>query len=283
MASTDILSGRPVGTAIRCPRNRRNSNSLVVADWLKGGRNRGTVDALRAMFNDARRPHAGMLIDANPFAKSRAQAVEGAQARAASEPGEVARLIATADDLTPPSFAAYLLTAVYSAARPGELDALRGADLDFTPGAETVRIERQWSPKVRKFTIPKHDSRRTIAMTEPVRDRLLALPRESEHVFTTLRGTHYTPSSRVHHWNRVRCGIGLPHTSRYEATRRYFAWYALNVLDLPPHVIALQLGHDDGGTLVRSLYGHPDAAIARKRTRDAFREAAAISALRAAA
>jgi hypothetical protein len=68
MASTDILSGRPVGTAIRCPRNRRNSNSLVVADWLKGGRNRGTVDALRAMFNDARRPHAGMLIDANPFA-----------------------------------------------------------------------------------------------------------------------------------------------------------------------------------------------------------------------
>jgi hypothetical protein len=30
-----------------------------------------------------------------------------------------------ADELTPPSFAAYLLTGVYSAARPGELDALR--------------------------------------------------------------------------------------------------------------------------------------------------------------
>jgi hypothetical protein len=55
------------------------------------------------------------------------------------------------------------------------------------------------------------------------------------------------------------------------------------VLDLPPHVIALQLGHDDGGTLVRSLYGHPDAAIARERIREAFRETATISALRAAA
>ena len=56
--------------------------------------------------------------------------------------------------------------------------------------------------------------------------------------------------------------------------RHYFGWYALNVLSLPDRVIAL-LGHRDGGKLVRTTYGHPDAAIARERVRDAFRSAPA--------
>ena len=56
-------------------------------------------------------------------------------------------------------------------------------------------------------------------------------------------------------------------------------WDALNVLGLPPHVIALQLGHQDGGRLVRELYGHPDAAIARERTRQAFRDVMPVVAL----
>jgi hypothetical protein len=46
----------------------RAVDDQVVADWLRGGRNRGTVPALRAMFNDASRPQAGRLVAANPFA-----------------------------------------------------------------------------------------------------------------------------------------------------------------------------------------------------------------------
>jgi len=92
-------------------------------------------------------------------------------------------------------------------------------------------------------------------------------------VFTTLRGTHYTPSSRCFDWNRVRCAAGLGNVALYLATRHWFGWFALNVLDLPPHVIALQLGHQDGGRLVHELYGHPGAAMARRRTREAFRSA----------
>jgi hypothetical protein len=45
------------------------------------------------------------------------------------------------------------------------------------------------------------------------------------------------------------------------------------VLELPPHVIALHFGHQDGGELVRKNYGHPDAAISRQRVREAFRQA----------
>jgi hypothetical protein len=46
--------------------------------------------------------------------------------------------------------------------------------------------------------------------------------------------------------------------------------YALNVLDMAPHEIALQFGHDDDGELVRTLYGHPDAGIARAKARERF-------------
>ena len=53
----------------------------------------------------------------------------------------------------------------------------------------------------------------------------------------------------------------------------------LNVAELPDHVVAAQLRHTDGGTLVRELYGHPDAAMARERIRAAFRSAPAVVAL----
>jgi hypothetical protein len=106
-----------------------------------------------------------------------------------------------------------------------------------------------------QITPRKHGSVGTIAMVEPLRDRLLALPRESEWVFTTRRGHRFVPSTRSHHWNRVRCFIGLGATSLYEATSHYFAWYLLSVAELPDHVVAAQLRHTDGGTLVRELYG----------------------------
>jgi hypothetical protein len=115
----------------------------------------------------------------------------------------------------------------------------------------------------------------TIAMTEPARHRPISLSRESEFAFPTLRGTHYTPSARSPHWNRVRCSAGFGNVDLYVATRHCFGWYALNVLELPAHVIALHFGHQDGGELVLKNYGHPDARIARDRVRDAFRQAPA--------
>jgi integrase len=172
--------------------------------------------------------------------------------------------------MTPPSFAGYLDTAVHEGMRPGELDALRWTKLDFQ--AETIVVDEQWNAKTRSFTGPKWHHPRTIAMTEPARDRLLALPHESEFVFTTLRGTHYTPTSRSWHWNRVRAAAGLGDMELYVATRHYFGWYAFNVLEgLTDKDVALHLGHRDGGKLVRTLYGHPDEAIAADKVREAYR------------
>ena len=112
-------------------------------------------------------------------------------------------------------------------------------------------------------------------MTDPVYERLVRLPQEGEFVFSTLRRTHFTPSARSHHWNRVRCSAGLGDVELYLATRHYFAWFAWNVLGLAPEDIAQHLGHQDGGELVRRLYGHFDQAGARRRVREAFAAAPA--------
>lgn len=88
-------------------------------------------------------------------------------------------------------------------------------------------------------------------------------------------GTHYTPSSRSHHWYRVRCAAGLGNVDLYTATRHHFAWYAWNVLRLDPEDIAQHFGHQDRGDLVRRTYGHFDQAQARERVRAAFAQASA--------
>jgi hypothetical protein len=46
-------------------------------------------------------------------------------------------------------------------------------------------------------------------------------------------------------------------------------------LGLSPEDIAQHFGHQDGGELVRKLYGHFDQAMARERVRAAFAQAPA--------
>ena len=71
----------------------------------------------------------------------------------------------------------------------------------------------------------------------------------------------------------MRCSAGLGSVDLYTATRHYFGWFAWNMLELDARDRAIQFGHQDGGELVRKLYGHPDAARARERVREAFRTA----------
>lgn len=252
----------------------------IVAEWLAGGRRNATIGALRAMFNDAASAKAGRLLDRNPFAGSGIAQSKGNAGRLPPTQEQIESLIALAHELTPPSFAAYLEFACVSAARPGELDALRWPQIRWDDGE--VDLSEQWNAKVRSFTEPKYGPY-TIALTGRAREVLMRMKRDSSDspfVFTTMRGTHYTPTSRTHHWNRVRAAAGLGHTSLYLATRHYFGWYATNVLELPSDVVARQLGHKDGGQLVAQLYGHLEGKVARRRIRDAYDDAAQVHPLR---
>jgi integrase len=239
----------------------------VVSEWLAGGRHRSTASSLRAMWNDAMSARAGRLVDHNPWAalglRKRRRSAWRLDERARDRLDEQARL------LTPPSFAAYLRFGCLTALRPSELDALRLEDIDFAAGE--IHVRRQWSAKAQAYTDPKYGPY-TAALVDEARGVIERCPRahDAPWAFLTVRGSHYSPSSRSHHWNRVRCAAGLGHVRLYDATRHYFAWYGLNVLGLPPHVIAEQLGHRDGGKLIVDTYGHPDAAVARRRIRDAY-------------
>lgn len=253
---------------------------LVVAQWLRGGKRNGTVPALRAMFNDAKSAKAGRLIETNPFAGLGLAKTKGNKERRPPTVEQMQQMVQIAHELTPPSFAAYLEFACLTGGRPGELDALTWDRVRFEEGE--VDLFEQFNSKIRKFTDPKYGPY-TIALVAQARDVLLRLPRQegdSPFVFVTNRGTHYTTSSRTHHWNRVRCAAGLPDMTLYLATRHHFGWYALNVVELEPHIIAEQLGHKDGGKLVVELYGHPDKNRARRCIREAFDKHSSVRQLR---
>jgi integrase len=255
-------------------------SDAVVAEWLAGGKRNGTVPALRAMFNDAMSAKAGRLLERNPFAGLGLKRTKGNRDRKPPTQEGMERLVALARELTPPSFAAYLEFAMVEGPRPSELDALRWERIRWEEGE--VDVVEQWNAKTRTFTEPKYGPY-TIALVGRGRDVLMRMKRdrsESPFVFTTLRGTHYTATSRIHHWNRVRAAAGLGGTTLYLATRHYWGWYALNVLELEPHVIAEQLGHRDGGKLVVQLYGHPDKARARRKIREAHDQADRAAQLR---
>jgi hypothetical protein len=46
----------------------------------------------------------------------------------------------------------------------------------------------------------------------------------------------------------------------YLCTRHHAGWYMVNVLGLDSEVVAIALGHEDGGEQVRRTYGHRDAS-----------------------
>jgi integrase len=160
------------------------TRKLVVEEWLRyGERNMSTVPALRAMFSDAAKVMTGELIprDRNPFGEIlRELGISGSKGRREHKPPSEAKtveLLAIADQISPPSFAAFLRTAIYTGARPGELDALRWTDLDFTPGRSVVHIRGQWNNKAKEYTEPKRHSDRHVAMVDELRDYMLAYRR----------------------------------------------------------------------------------------------------------
>lgn len=247
-------------------------DDAIVAAWIAGGKNYSSVPALRAMFGDATKAKAGRILASNPFSgldlpKSKGRADEDPPSEE-----QVTEMCGHAHRLTAPGFAAWLEVAAWSGMRPGELDAMRWDWVDF--GANRIWVREQWNVKERRFGLPKNGKTRLILLTPQARAALLRAPKESAFCFTNLRGNHWTTSSRSHHWDRVRTVMGwLEEESRkalYLATRHYCGWYLYNVLELPAEDVAIQLGHEDGGELVRRLYGHRDKARTLARIERAF-------------
>lgn len=84
-----------------------------------------------------------------------------------------------------------------------------------------------------------------------------------------IRGEHWTASARAYHWKAVRAAAGWS-GSLYLATCHFAGWYMVNVLEMSSEDVAIALGHQDGGNLVRRLYGHRDRRLALDRIVSAY-------------
>ena len=163
---------------------------------------------------------------------------------------EVERLAAIAGRLHGDGLRAFVLFAAYSALRVGELFALEWDDIDFEANRITV------ARRVYRGTIdlPKSNKVRVVALTPPARDALVGLARSDSLVFHNKHGNRLSSSALSYAWQGIVGGFGRkvdPHELKH------FAGHYLYVtLGLPDRVVAEQLGHTDGGKLVRELYGH---------------------------
>jgi integrase len=72
---------------------------------------------------------------------------------------------------------------------------------------------------------------------------------------------------------QARLEAGLPNVRFHDL--RHFCATQLLELGLSHFDVSVQLGHEDGGALVMSRYGHPSKEAARQRLLRAFRSGAA--------
>lgn len=239
-----------------------------VAAYLAGGGGRtARVGALRAMFNDAASPKAGRLVAVNPFEKLGLARSRGNRHEEPPSEKTVRALIAAAREKGGPDWAAWLQVACYTGLRPGELDGLKWECVDLEGGRIIVR--RQFNARTRGMTLPKNGKVRPALLTPPAREALEMLPRSEGFCFRAPRGGHYTPGARRGPWKRTREAVGYERTL-YLATRHHAGSYMVNTLGLDSEDVAYALGHEDGGELVRTLYGHRSREAALARVQAAF-------------
>jgi integrase len=235
-------------------------------------KHRWALPAARAMFADAMNDG---LVDANPFSNLRLPASEGRKRIVALTESELRGLADQAlkawpDDGWAWSYRAMILFAGYVGLRPGELFALRRGDV----GGDLCAIERALESKSGEVGPTKNGRARTVTVPPVARDAIAELPANSSGLlFESPRGRMWRQPSHHHCWKVVRSMAGRPGLDFYEL--RHCAATMLLERGMTPWDVAIQLGHQDGGRLITSLYGHPSEVAARERLLAAWNESAA--------
>jgi integrase len=216
---------------------------------------KGVVDVVRAMFSDAKRDD---IVLRNPFTDLRLRQSKGRKDIKALTEEQVLALAECAPrafpDATGQTLRAAIIFSAYTGLRLGEMAALRFTDL----GHDEFTISRAYSSLSGETTTPKNGQARTVALPSPARRAVQDMPRRvgQEFVFVKGDGKPFTKGTLYQYWAPIRALAGHPHLHWHEL--RHACATMLIERGLPPHVVAHQLGHTDGGILVQRLYGHPD-------------------------
>jgi integrase len=264
----------------------RALRSIAREEGREWGQNKPwQVPALRAMFNDA---VSDKLADDNPFAKLGLEQSKGREDITVLTRDEVELLETTALEVHGEAFgrefAAMITWNAFTCVRTGEGFAARYSLLD----GDVYYLRAQFHSKLRRETAPKHNSAGAIYVPEAAQRAVLDKPRRlgDDLMFRTKRGKQFRQESLHRAWMPVRSAfmaklppghhlfqrLALDPEDRMDLyeLRHFGASYMLNVLGLEPWVVAEQLRHSDGGTLVVQLYGHPSREEAISRMRRAY-------------
>ena len=229
----------------------------------------GTSRVARTMFADAMRAD---LIPTNPFSQLRLETPRGRRdLDALTEPEivELADLAFNVHDDYGLEARAVVLTLGFVGVRPGELCALRRADLDIERGEGVVRYNIDASGKEKA---PKSGRERIVVAPPPALDAVAHVEAHPDGLmFHSPRGQRLTKGNLSYLWRQINAAWKAKHGRKVTPHElRHACATLLLERGLTPADVAQQLGHQDGGRLVSVLYGHPDEGRARERMRFAF-------------
>lgn len=229
---------------------------------------RNVSKAIGTMYQDAY--NVGLVI-ANPFANLRLPATEKT-AEVAPPSLEEYRSLLGACMIHGGTYAtemrALIQFTAWTGLRAAEVQALKWEDV----GKETIHVR-----KARKddgnYGLPKNGKEREIAYLQPARV-LDQVPRRngSPFVFHSIRGEDLNKGNLYYAWKAVRDNSATTPDRiaadiaplRFHDLRHFCATQLLERGN--SHFdVSVQLGHEDGGALVMSRYGHPSKAEARSR------------------
>jgi len=156
----------------------------------------------------------------------------------------------------------------YVGCRPGEACCIRRADVDVERAECTIRftVDGEGGEKP-----PKNGKPRVVTLPPPALAVLGDVPPrlDSPYLFHSARGRRLSKGSLSYAFRVVRQRWGKRDKLELYELRHACATLLME-RGLPPHVVANQLGHTDGGALVQRLYGHPSERGMRDQVRLAF-------------
>lgn len=262
-------------------RSLRSVSKPEARAWARKNRARAVV--VRTMFGDA--ILEGLLAE-NPFGRLQQKQSRGRADITVLTYNEVEDLAATARAVHGAyglEFAAWVWWMAGTAMRTGESCDARWSLLN----GDIYNLQAQFNSHLGKVTEPKHGSIGEIYVPDFTLDALKMFPRRlgDDLMFRSRTGRQLREGTVLYAWGPVRdhfvAKLPASHHLRrrlaldpedrfvpYEL-RHFGLAYLLNEMELPPHIVAEQARHSDGGVLVNQLYGHLD----RKRALDRIRRA----------
>lgn len=219
---------------------------IEAEEWAR--ENRWAVPGVVTMLNAAVKAD---VLDSNPFS-GLSKKGPGRRHNKPLSVADVERLATAAEKAHGKGIGAFVVFTAYTGMRVGEVFALQWSDIDFK--ANRVHVRRRLYEN--DLDLPKANRVRSVVLLPEARDALLGLNRTTEWIFLNKSGGRLSKSALAYYWQKIESGFGRPvqpHELRHFCGHHLYVTYGMQ-----DRLVAEQLGHNDGGELIRKLYGHGD-------------------------